>query len=554
LDFAEKKLGQIKALEIGIEMNITGKINEILLDRRNISLKNRNLITKGILLFAMVLLLSSSAYAEGDVPVYTIGDATGDWGFPSPYSHYSRGPGYIRMNLIFDTLVWKDENDYVPSLAESWQMEGDGTYIFNLRKNATWNDGEKFTARDVVFTIDYIKQHPYQWVNSEPVEKAEALDDYTVKIYLNHSYAPFLDMVAGTLPILPEHIYKSVSTPEEFNDDKALIGTGPYKLVNYDKIQGTYLYEAYDNYYLGAPKVKQLKFVKISNEIAADALEKGDIDAASVPAETAEKLKKENFVVLNGPRDGITKIMINHKKEPFSDTRLRQALYYAIDRQALVDNILRRYGIIASPGLFAPDSEWYNPDIEQYKYDPTKVEELISEMGYVKDGKHFSKDGKPLEIEMLVTSNNERQGEMIQQQLEKAGFKVNLRSVDSKTLDSLVGQWNFDLALNSHGGMSGDPEILNRIIGEGYTFNSARYTADQKLNDLLNDEVSEMDPGKRKELVSKVQAVYAQDLPALPLCYSNSYWAHDGKVDMYYTKHGVANGIPMALNKLSFVK
>jgi peptide/nickel transport system substrate-binding protein len=102
--------------------------------------------------------------------------------------------------------------------------------------------------------------------------------------------------------------------------------------------------------------------------------------------------------------------------------------------------------------------------------------------------------------------------------------------------------------------MGGDPEILNRIIGEGYTFNSARYTADQKLNDLLSEEVSEMDPAKRKELVDEVQSVYAQDLPALPLYYSDSYWAFDGKVDMYYTKRGIANGIPIAQNKLSFVR
>ncbi|VVB72209.1 Bacterial extracellular solute-binding proteins, family 5 Middle [uncultured archaeon] len=504
----------------------------------------------------LILLLCSISLAADDkkVDVLTIGDTTGDWGFPSPYGHYSRGPGYIRMSLIFDTLVWKDQNGYVPALAEKWKMEGSDAYVFDLRKNVTWNDNEKFTANDVVFTFDYIKQHPYQWVNAEPVKKAEALDDYTVKVYLNHSYAPFLDMIAGTLPILPEHIYKSVSNPAEFQDDRALVGTGPYKLLDYDKTIGTYLYEAYDGYYLGAPKVKQLKFVKVGSEVAKAALEKGDIDAIAVPAETVEALKKENFVVLDGPRDGITKIMVNHKKEPFSDARFRQALYYAIDRQALVDNALRGYGIIASAGLYSSDSEWYNSNVEQYKYDPSKAVELMSELGYAKDGQYFSRDKTALEIEMLVTSTSERVGEMVRQQLEKAGFKVTLRSVDSKTLDSLVMEWNFGLAINSHGGMGGDPEILNRIIGEGYTFNSARYTADPKLNDLLAAEVSVMDPAKRKELVSEVQTVYAMDLPALPLYYSNSYWAHDGKVNMYYTRQGIANGIPIAQNKLSFVK
>jgi len=102
--------------------------------------------------------------------------------------------------------------------------------------------------------------------------------------------------------------------------------------------------------------------------------------------------------------------------------------------------------------------------------------------------------------------------------------------------------------------MGGDPEILNRIIGEGYTFNSARYIEDQRLNDLLSQAVSEMDPDKRRELINEIQVVYAQDLPSLPLYYADSYWAHDGKVDMYYTKQGIANGIPIAQNKLSFVK
>lgn len=500
-----------------------------------------------------LLLCSTSLAADETIDVLTIADSTGDWGFPSPYGHYSRGPGYIRMSLIFDTMVWKDQNGYVPALAESWQLE-DEAYVFNLRKNVTWHDGEPFTANDVVFTINYIKEHPYQWVNSKPVKNAEALDDYTVKLYLNGSYAPFLDMVAGTLPILPEHIYKDISDPAQFQDDKALTGTGPYKLLDYDKAQGTYLYEAYNDYYLGAPKVKQLKFVKVSSEMSASALENGDVDAAGVPPEMADSLMGKGFEVLKGSHDGITKIMVNHKRKPFSDIGLRQALYYSIDRQALVDTALRGYGIIASPGLFALDSEWYNPDVEEYAYDPAKTGELMVALGYTKDNQYFSKDGEALEMEMLVTATSERAGEMIKQQLEQAGFKVTLRSVDSKTLDSLVGEWNFDLALNSHGGMGGDPEILNRIIGEGYTFNSARYIEDQRLNDLLSQAVSEMDPDKRRELIDEIQVVYAQDLPSLPLYYADSYWAHDGKVDMYYTKQGIANGIPIAQNKLSFVK
>ena len=92
--------------------------------------------------------------------VYTVADSTGDWGYPSPYAHYLRGPGYIRMNLIFDTLVWKDDQGYVPAIAESWDyLEGENAYTFQLRKDVTWHDGEKLTPEDVVFTFNYIKEH-----------------------------------------------------------------------------------------------------------------------------------------------------------------------------------------------------------------------------------------------------------------------------------------------------------------------------------------------------------------------------------------------------------
>lgn len=513
------------------------------------------LLLLGFAALGLLLILCTAQAADDEtVDMMTIADYTGDWGFPSPYGHYSRGPGYIRMSLIFDTLIWKNEDGYVPALAESWQMEGDDAFVFNLREDVTWHDGERFTAGDVLFTIDYIKEHPYSWVNSNPIKEAEMIDDYTVKIYLNEPYAPFLDMIAGTLPILPEHVYKSVSNPAEFQDAVALTGTGPYRLLDYNKAQGTYLYQAYDGYYLGSPKVKQLRFVKVSLEMSAAALKKGDADAAIVPPEVAEDLKKEDFTVMLASHDSITKMMVNHKKEPLSDSRFRQALYYAIDRQALVDNALRGYGIIASPGLFSLDSDWYNPSVEQYAHNPARTAELLAEMGYSKDGQYFSKGGRPLELEMLVTSVNERAGELIRRQLEQAGFKVSLRSVDAKTLDSLVGEWQFDLALNSHGGMGADPEILNRIIGEGYTFNSARYTANSKLNELLDEEVSETDPEKRKDLVNQIQVIHAQDLPRLPLYYADTYWAHNGRVDMYYTKQGIANGIPLALNKLGFVK
>lgn len=89
-------------------------------------------------LFILILCCSALAADEKKVDVLTIADSTGDWGYPSPYGHYSRGPGYIRMSLIFDTLIWKDQNGFVPALAETWEyLSDEKAYVFHLRKGIT---------------------------------------------------------------------------------------------------------------------------------------------------------------------------------------------------------------------------------------------------------------------------------------------------------------------------------------------------------------------------------------------------------------------------------
>jgi peptide/nickel transport system substrate-binding protein len=147
----------------------------------------------------LLVLFSSTALADKeDVDAATIAAISGDQGFPSPYGHYPHGGGYIMMSFIFDTLVWKDQNGFVPALAEKWEyLPEDNAYVFHLRDDITWSDGEPFSAEDVVFTFQYTKDHPYSLVDSSIVDRAEAIDENTVKISLSKSYAPFLDQVAG---------------------------------------------------------------------------------------------------------------------------------------------------------------------------------------------------------------------------------------------------------------------------------------------------------------------------------------------------------------------
>jgi len=491
---------------------------------------------------------------------YTIADPTGDWGFPSPYGMYSRGPGYVRMSFIFDTLIWKDQEGLVSGLAKDWKyIPEENAYIFNLRDNVTWHDGKKFTAEDVVFTFSYIKNHLWEWVNLQIVDRVEKNDNYRVKLYLNKPYAPFLSNIAGTLPMLPKHIWENNNNPEDFRDKKAVVGTGPYKLIDYNKAQGTYLYEAYDGYYLGRPEVDRIKFIRINAEITPIALQRGIVNAASIPPEILEKIKRKGFEIEEEPPTWAAKLIINHKKEPLSSKQFRKALAYAINREQIVQIARRGYAVLGSPGLIPPSNKyWHNPNIEQYNHEPDKAKSIIENLGYsMEEDGYYQKNGKRLEFELLIGAVYReefgRVGELIKNDLKEVGIKIELRSLEPKSVDARLKNWNFELAVSGHGGLGGDPEILNRvIIGKG--FNSARYYKNDKLVELLKTQIRQMNNAERRNTVYKIQEIYADELPAITLYHPKWYWAHDGKIDIYYTKGGLASGIPIPINKLCFLK
>jgi peptide/nickel transport system substrate-binding protein len=500
-----------------------------------------------------LLILPSCTAGTPEISSYTIADSIGDYGYPSPYTHYSRGPGYTRMSLIFETLVWKDALSFIPQLAVEWEyVAEENAYIFKLRNNATWHDGTKFTADDVVFTFDYTKQHPYQWVDNSIVKSAEAIDEYTVKLYLSKPYAPFFQDVAGTQPIMPRHIWEGIEEPEKLAAPEAVVGTGPYTLADYSKEHGTYLYKAYADYYLGKPFVDEIKFVKISAEMIPAALKEGSVSAGDIPPEVVSEMEEADLAVITAPVAWNAKLTINHHKDPLSSKQFRQALAYAIDRESLVQITQRGHALAGSPGMIPPTSDWYNPDTPQYEYDPAKARGILEGLGYkLKDG-YFTKDDKLLELELIAAADYKEVGQFVKQQLEEAGIKIDFRTMEAKTVDAKVGAWDFDLSIYGHGGLY-EPSILKRVImDEG--FNSARYTSNETLNHLLKVQLTEMDAGKRKDLVFQIQEVYAEDLPALTLYYPKWYWAHDGTVNLFYTMGGIASGIPVPLNRIAFVK
>jgi peptide/nickel transport system substrate-binding protein len=519
-----------------------------------------------LLLLALLFSFAAPRTSAARVAEIRIADSKGDWGYPNAFRHYPRGPGYVRMSWVFDTLVWKDQKGCVPALAESWSYDpGRMAFTFNLNPKAKWHDGQPVTADDVAFALELFKKHPYRWITVDDVSRVEVKGPHKVVIYLARPYSPFLSDIGGTMPVMPRHIWQSVENPEAYHEPKAFIGSGPYRFMDFNKAQGTYLYEAFEDYYQGRPKADRLIYARAGQPMVS--LSSRQVDLSSIQPEMAEPLKQKGLVVIDDERGWNKKLMINHKKAPFSNKRFRQALALAIDRQEILDKSHRGFGTPASYGLLSIDHDIYNPDTPTYPFNQDKARSLIEAMGYQKGSDGFyQKEGQPLKIEILSSnitvagqSVADRDGEVIKKQLEQAGIRVDLVNLEQATTDSRVRNWEFDLAVSGHGGVSGDARILNEMISSKYgagSVNSARYDVNPELNRLLEAQMLEMDEERRKALVHRIQAVYAEDLPAISLYYPASMAAYnpDKGIVWFFTKGGISKGIPIPQNKMSLIR
>jgi len=521
------------------------------------------LIACACLLFASALGMAADTQTLAEV---RIGDSKGDWGLPNPYHHYQRGPGYVRMSWIFDTLIWKDKNGEIPALASSWSYDpATHTYTFRLNPKAKWHDGKPVTSKDVAFTFAYFKKFPYSWAPVGYVQQVETPDDATAVVTLAKPFAPFLTNIAGTMPVLPRHIWEKVTDPKSFVEPEAFIGSGPYRFKDFNKTQGSYLFEAFDDYYLGRPLAKRVIYIRTGKPLAS--LSTGQIDVSNIQPDMAEPLQKKGLTIISDSYGWNKKLMINHRKAPLNDKRFRQALAWAIDRQELIDKAHRGFGAPASLGLLPTDHPMYNPATPAYPHSTAKAREILESLGYVKGADGFyAKDGNPLQLETLSSSltvggeqTPDRDGEILKKQLEEAGIRINLVQLESSTTDARVVKWDFDLAVSGHGGLAGDPIALNDYIRPDVApsfVNGARYGDNAELLALLEAHVKEMDPAKRKELVFRIQEIYATDLPAISLYYPDSRAAYNPAkgIRWFFTQGGISGrGVPIPQNKMALV-
>jgi peptide/nickel transport system substrate-binding protein len=288
---------------------------------------------------------------------------------------------------MFEGPTWIDDDGLVqPLLAESWEVsEGGRVYTFHLREGVTFHDGTTMDAEDWVASwkagSEESNAYAYQY---QRVASVEAVDDMTVRMELPKPSALF-PLELATWAIIPSEYYAEVGVK---GLERHPIGTGPFRFVSWDRGDRIVL-EAFDDYWQeGFPKVERLIFRPIpesSTRLAA--VQTGEVDIAQrFSAEEAATLEQASDVgVLTYPVDRVYYIAFNNmttgKGTPLEDVRVRQALNYAVDRQAIIDSILDGAAVLAT-GLISSSSVGQDPSIEPYPYDPDRARELLAEAGY----------------------------------------------------------------------------------------------------------------------------------------------------------------------------
>ena len=459
--------------------------------------------------------------------------AGGDWGYPTPYGLYPRGPGSRKMNLIFDSLLGtKSNGETIPKLASEWESSEDGlTYTIKLNPKAKWHDGKPFTAEDVVFTYNYMKQYiPVSGGCPDSIKQVEKVDDQTVKIKIDEANVDFLSNLSSWI-IIPKHIWESVTDPNNFTSAEAAVGTGPYKLVDYSKEHGTYHFVANPDFWGSKPRVKEIKFVPAGETILA--FEQNEIDRISVTPDILSRYENNpEYKILSYETSWAYRLYFNMKARPeLAEKSFRQAIAYAIDRQELVDKIERGAAVPGSPGVLHPNNEFYNSKASQYTHNTNKAKELMSNLGYKDadaDGILKNNKGERLSFRLLCDDGSARLAEVIKQHLAQAGIEVVINSVDMKTRDARFKDGDFELCINGSGNGE-DLSELTTIKSEGKaTSTTAQAIGYQntEVDELYIAQQKEKDPKKRKEIMFKLQQIVADDVPKLTLYYKNSLNVH----------------------------
>ena len=459
--------------------------------------------------------------------------STQSGGYPQPYAAI-RGPGRLITTYIFDTLAFPDVTGTPkPWLAKSWTSSPDGkTWTFTLNDNVKFHDGMPLTSDDVKFTFDYNLTGPGNAAGAAQgvtyIDTVTAPDPKTVVIQLKTVRPSFLNDIAGTFgfAIMPKHIWSSVTDPAKFQGPTAIIGSGPYKLENFDVTTNSFNFVANEDFYLGPAKVRQFQIVPVADALLA--LERGEVDAASggntlIPKIQYDALAKK-YKVLTAPGEFNLALFFNPLKGfPYNEKAFRQGVVYGLDRKDMVQRLVDGKGIPGPAGALGPGNEFLNKNLPTYDHDKVKAAGLFDQINLRdrnNDGLRDKPDGSAFKVPLSVSSSDTQQAQLVKEYLRAVGIDVDINAVDQQTSDDRGAKGDYEMAIQHFGGLSGDPSgLITRFASNSRSTSFTRVHGynNPEFDRVANEQAVEVDVAKRKELVNRMQAILAEDLPQIAL-------------------------------------
>jgi peptide/nickel transport system substrate-binding protein len=464
---------------------------------------------------------------------------------------------YTLFELVYDSMFQLQlDGSYTPELAESYTVSDDGkVWTFKIRDGVKFHDGTPLTAEDIAFSYTLYKNHadfPFLNTYTGFFDTIEAPDANTVVINLTEAI-PNMESQLIYLYVLPKHIWEAHAEKAADFENLEMVGSGPFKLVEYQPNQFARL-EAVKDHYLYPPKIDGAVIQTFSNQDSlVQALKTGQVDMITeMPATAVPGLRNAaNIKLVTGPPAAptVNDIIFNQlapencppddgicKGHPaLRDRSVRLALAHATDKKKIIELLLLGLG---TPGLtLIPDSlgVWYNSSLQDYAYDVAQANQILDEAGYKDsngDGIRDMPDGsQPLTFRVYYPSDSAtapRMAELLGDQWKQIGIGTEIQTLDPDALTATCcPAFDFDVILWGWGSDPDPNALLSVMTTAGIpTGNNETGYSNPAFDDLFVQQGKELDKDKRKEMVWELQKIVFDDVVYIIPFYSLNVQAY----------------------------
>ncbi|KAF1023701.1 MAG: Periplasmic dipeptide transport protein [Paracidovorax wautersii] len=462
---------------------------------------------------------------------------------------------------IFDSIVDRHDSGNLPSLAQSWRTIDERTWEFKLNPKITWHDGKPLTAQDIAFSFQRARSVPGSVASYagrlRVIESVQTPDAHTVIIKTNVP-APGLLQDIGAVYVVSRHVGEKATT-EDYNAGRAVIGTGPYKLVSYTPGDRSVL-ERYDGYWGKKAEWARVEYRFVNNPAARTAaLLAGDVDVIDkVSPADVQRLRQAKGIAVHA-YPGLRALLIQPSfrpgpnefirdnagqplpQNPLADVRVRRALSLAINRNAIADRILQNTVTPASQDM-PKGTAGYNPDIAPTPYDAERARKLLAEAGYPQGFQltvHVPGDRYPQAPEAL---------QAVAQFWTRIGVKTTLETVPWALYSSRANKNEFAVSVLAWG--NGTGELGYALVNVFATVDASkglgasnwgRYS-NTALDQALAAYTQEFDTGRQESILRHAARLLDDDQAVIPLFHYQNIWASraDLKVTPYVSDRTAA--------------